>query len=71
MVPLLFILFALILGAGLLWTFQLAKKQKTYTKDGVNPAVTRHTVLFNPVFLTYVAFSVIVTVIVYIAFFVY
>jgi hypothetical protein len=71
MIPLLFILFALILGGGLWWTFKLGGKQKVYAKDEVNPAVTRHTALFNPVFLTYAAFVVVVTVIIYIAFFVY
>jgi hypothetical protein len=64
-------LFVLILGAGLWWTIKLANKQKGYTEDEVNPAVTRHTALLNPVLLTYIGFTVVVTVIIYIAFFVY
>lgn len=57
--------------AGLWWTMKVAKKQKVYTEDEVNPAVSRHTALLNPVFITYIGFSVVVIVIVYIAFFVY
>ncbi|MDR7071895.1 hypothetical protein [Fictibacillus barbaricus] len=71
MFTLILILSVLILAGGLWWTLQLAKKQKSYTKDEINPAVARHTALFNPVFLTYIGFTVVVIVIIYIAYFVY
>jgi hypothetical protein len=66
------IFLAVLVAAAALWyTIQLAKKQKTYTKDEVNPAVTRHTAVLNPVFLAIIAFSVIVTIMIYIGYFVY
>jgi predicted MFS family arabinose efflux permease len=62
---------ALVVAAGLWWTIKVAKKQKVYTEDEVNPVVSRHPAVLNPVFLTYIGFTVVVIVIVYIAFFVY
>jgi predicted MFS family arabinose efflux permease len=62
---------ALVVAAGLWWTIKVAKKQKVYTEDEVSPAVSRHPAVLNPVFLTYIGFTVVVIVIIYIAFFVY
>jgi hypothetical protein len=58
-------------AAGLWWTMKVAKKQKVYTEDEVNPAVSRHTALLNPVFIALGGFSIAVILIIYIAFFVY
>jgi predicted MFS family arabinose efflux permease len=62
---------ALVVAAGLWWTIKVAKKQKVYTEDEVNPVVSRHPAVLNPVFLTYIGFTVVVIVIIYIEFFVY
>lgn len=62
---------ALVVAAGLWWTMKVAKKQKVYTEDEVNPAVSRHPAVLNPIFITYIGFTVVVIVIIYIAFFVY
>jgi hypothetical protein len=61
----------LVAAAGLWWTMKVAKKQKVYTEDEVNPAVSRHTALLNPVFIALGGFSIAVILIIYIAFFVY
>ncbi|ANX11944.1 hypothetical protein ABE41_007980 [Fictibacillus arsenicus] len=72
MFTLFFILLAvLVAAAGLWWTMKVAKKQKVYTEDEVNPAVSRHTALLNPVFIALAGFSIAVILIIYIAFFVY
>ncbi|MFE1244863.1 hypothetical protein ACFW35_12075 [Fictibacillus sp. NPDC058756] len=72
MFTLFFILLAvLVAAAGLWWTMKVAKKQKVYTEDEVNPAVSRHTALLNPVFIALGGFSIAVILIIYIAFFVY
>ncbi|MBY6036440.1 hypothetical protein KUV80_07240 [Fictibacillus nanhaiensis] len=67
----LILLSVLVAAAGLWWTIQIGRKQKTYTEDKVNPAVTRHTALLNPVFIAIFAFTVIITIMIYIAYFVY
>jgi ABC-type Fe3+ transport system permease subunit len=67
-----FILLAvLVAAAGLWWTMKVAKKQKVYTEDEVNPAVSRHPAVLNPVFIAIAGFSIAVILIIYIAFFVY
>lgn len=65
------LLSVLVAAAGLWWTMKVAKKQKVYTEDEVNPAVSRHTALFNPVFIAIAGFTIVVILIIYIAFFVY
>ncbi len=71
MFTLILILSVLIMAGGLWWTIQIGRKQKTYTQDKVNAAVSRHTAVLNPIFLTYIGFTAVVIIIIYIAFFVY
>ncbi|GGB59601.1 hypothetical protein [Fictibacillus barbaricus] len=72
MFTMLFILLSvLVAAAGLWYTMKLTKKQKVYTEDEVNPAVSRHTALLNPVFIALAGFTVAIALIIYIAYFVY
>ncbi|MBD7963263.1 hypothetical protein [Fictibacillus norfolkensis] len=60
----------LIVGLGFWWTWKLGKKQQTsYTEDEVNPAVTRHTALLNPILLTYIGMAIAFVIIIYVVYF--
>ncbi|MBN3554881.1 hypothetical protein JYA63_11430 [Fictibacillus nanhaiensis] len=72
MFTLFFILLSVLVAAvGLWWTMKIAKKQKVYTEDEVNPAVSRHTALLNPVFIALAGFTIVIGLIIYIAYFIY
>ncbi|WP_137789955.1 hypothetical protein [Bacillus sp. E(2018)] len=72
MFTLFFILLSvLVAAAGLWWTMKIAKKQKVYTEDEVNPVVSRHTALLNPVFIALAGFTIVIGLIIYIAYFIY
>ncbi|MFC7371684.1 hypothetical protein ACFQPF_08345 [Fictibacillus iocasae] len=51
---------AIILAVGLIWTYQLGKTQKQPADNKIAPAISRHTVVLNPIFLALVLFAVIV-----------
>ncbi|MCM3718610.1 hypothetical protein [Fictibacillus phosphorivorans] len=61
----------IVVAAGLWMTMKVARKQRVYNEDEVNPAVSRHPATLNPIFLALLGFAVIITIIIYIAFFVY
>ncbi|KZE69430.1 hypothetical protein AWM68_03960 [Fictibacillus phosphorivorans] len=67
----LILLSVLVAAGGLWWTIQIGRKQKTYTQDKVNAAVTRHTAVLNPIFIALIAFTVVIAIMIYIAYFVY
>ncbi|MFC0189239.1 hypothetical protein ACFFJY_13125 [Fictibacillus aquaticus] len=51
---------AIILAGGLIWTYQLGKTQKQHADNKIPSAISRHTVVLNPIFLALILFGVVV-----------